>query len=88
MGEGPEGVGIGVELGLAAKLSKSVHKLHGSTSSGQPDVVGMARDNPVSSGSESARSDAFVIENNERRCCGCGEWGRTRPRSQTIEIAA
>ena len=36
-------------------------------SSGQPDVVVVARDSPVSSGSESARSNAFVIGNNRRR---------------------
>jgi len=74
MGEGPVGVGIGVELGLGAKLSKSLHKLHGSTSSGQPDVVVVTRDSPVSSGSESARSNAFVIGNNGRRSRSPGRW--------------
>ena len=88
MGEDPAGMGIGVQLGLGAKLSKSLHKLHGSASSGQSGMVVVARDSPVSSGSESARSNAFVIGNNGRRSCGCGDWGRTRSRSQTIEIAA
>ena len=88
MGEGSADVGIGVEIGLGAKLSKSLHKLHGSTSSGQPDLVVVARDSLVGSGSESARSNAFVIGNNRRRLCGCGDWGRTRARSKTIEIAA
>ena len=82
------GVRIGVELGLGAKVSKSLHKLHGSTSSGQPAMVVMARNSPVSTGSESARSNAFVIENNGRRSCGCGDWGRYRSRSKNIEIAA
>ena len=77
MGEGPVGVGIGVELGLGAKLSKSLHKLHGSTSSGEPDVVVVATESFVSSGSESARSTAFVIGNNGRSSCGCGDWTRT-----------
>ena len=67
MGEDSVGVVIGVELGLGTKLSKSLHKLHGSASSGELDMVVVPRDGPVSSGSESARSNAFVIGNNGRR---------------------
>ena len=42
-------------------------------SSGQPDVVVVTRDCLVSAGSESARSNAFVIGNNERKSCWV--WG-------------